>query len=143
MLRPAQVYPRPGSLASPIKEHELLLLFFFVPGLKLPRTLVFFARVEFYVYDRFLPRHLGSHTPFSEEACWVFSCFYNPPNSDMDYRIFFVRTWSCACVYTRGCSDTKESLHTKLTLRNKSLAERGDELTLTAANWIQIQRATD
>ncbi|KAK7094133.1 hypothetical protein V1264_007798 [Littorina saxatilis] len=52
----------------------------------------------------------------------------------MDYRIFSVRTWSCACVYTRGCSDTEESLHTKLTLRNKSLAERGDELTLTAAN---------
>ncbi|KAK7098846.1 hypothetical protein V1264_003070 [Littorina saxatilis] len=71
------------------------------------------------------------------------ACFYNPPNSDMDYRIFFVRTWSCACVYTRGCSDTEESLHTKLTLRNKSLAERGDELTLTAANWIQIQRAAD
>ncbi|KAK7110949.1 hypothetical protein V1264_014742 [Littorina saxatilis] len=55
----------------------------------------------------------------------------------MDYRIFFVRTWSCACVYTRGCSDTEESLHTKLTLRNKSLAERGDELTLTAANWMK------
>ena len=25
-------------------------------------------------------------------ACWVFSCFCNPPNSDMDYRIFNVRT---------------------------------------------------
>ena len=25
-------------------------------------------------------------------ACWVFSCFCNPPNSDMDYRIFIVRT---------------------------------------------------
>ena len=23
-------------------------------------------------------------------ACWVFSCFRNPPNSDMDYMIFIV-----------------------------------------------------
>ena len=39
-------------------------------------------------------------------ACWVFSCFHNPLNSDMDYRIFYVRTdvnaWGC----TRGCRDT-------------------------------------
>ena len=25
---------------------------------------------------------------------WVFLCFHNPPNSDIDYRIFNVRTWS-------------------------------------------------
>ena len=25
---------------------------------------------------------------------WVFSCFHNPPNSDLDYSIFNVRTWS-------------------------------------------------
>ena len=25
--------------------------------------------------------------------CAVFSCFHNPPNSDMDYRIFNVRTF--------------------------------------------------
>ena len=30
-------------------------------------------------------------------ACWVFSCFRKPPNSDMD-RIFNVRTWSFLCV---------------------------------------------
>lgn len=51
----------------------------------------------------FLPRHLGSHTPISEEACWVFSCFYNPPNSDIVYRIFSVRTWVlCLRVHTKG-----------------------------------------
>ena len=27
-------------------------------------------------------------------TCWVLSCFCNPPNSDMDYRIAIVRTWS-------------------------------------------------
>ena len=31
-------------------------------------------------------------------ACWVFSCFCNPLNSDMDYRIFNVHTWSFLCV---------------------------------------------
>ena len=25
-------------------------------------------------------------------ACWVLKCFQNPPNSDMDYRIFNART---------------------------------------------------
>ena len=31
---------------------------------------------------------LRSHT----SACWVLSCFRNPPNSDMDHMIFNVRT---------------------------------------------------
>ena len=34
----------------------------------------------------------------NESAWWVFSCFHNPPNSDMDYRIFNVRTWLFLCV---------------------------------------------
>ena len=25
-------------------------------------------------------------------ACWVVYCFHNPPNPDMDYRVFNVRT---------------------------------------------------
>ena len=35
-------------------------------------------------------------------ACWVFSCFRIPPNSDMGYRVFIVHTWSflCVCVQT-------------------------------------------
>ena len=35
---------------------------------------------------------------FVFSACWVFSCFSNPPNSDMDCRIFIVRRWSFSCV---------------------------------------------
>ena len=31
-------------------------------------------------------------------ACWVFSCFRNPPNTNMNYRIFNVCTWSFLCV---------------------------------------------
>ena len=33
----------------------------------------------------------SSAIPSPTIACWVFSCFRNPPNSDMDYRIFNVR----------------------------------------------------
>ena len=31
-------------------------------------------------------------------ACWLFLCFQNPLNSDMDYRIFNVHTWSFLCM---------------------------------------------
>ena len=33
-----------------------------------------------------------------KSACWVFSCFRNPRNSDINYRIFNVRVWSFLCV---------------------------------------------
>ena len=39
-------------------------------------------------------------------TCWVFECFHNPPNSDMNYKIFNVRTDVNACDCTRGCTDT-------------------------------------
>ena len=39
-------------------------------------------------------------------ACWVFQCFLNPPNSDMDYRIFNEHTGVNACDCTQGCMDT-------------------------------------
>ena len=39
-------------------------------------------------------------------ACWVFQCLHNPPNSDLDYRIFNVRTNVDACDCTRGGTDT-------------------------------------
>ena len=43
-------------------------------------------------------------------ACWVFSFFYNPQNSDMDYGIFDAHTDVRARDCTRGCADTvKES----------------------------------
>ena len=33
-----------------------------------------------------------------QSLCWVFSCSHNPPDSDMHYRIFNVRTRSFLCV---------------------------------------------
>ena len=50
-------------------------------------------------------------------ACWVFWCFCNPPNSDMDYRIFIVRAWSSACVHTLDLgltSHPKDGVHSAL-----------------------------
>ena len=40
-------------------------------------------------------------------ACWVCLRCCNPPNSDMNYRIFIVRTDVTARDCTRGCTDNK------------------------------------
>ena len=48
---------------------------------------------------------LGQSRYPAYDTCWVCLCFYNPPNSDMDYRIFSVRTDVSACDSTRGCAD--------------------------------------
>ena len=39
-------------------------------------------------------------------ACRVSECFHNPPNSDMGYGIFNVRTDANTCDCARGCTDT-------------------------------------
>ena len=47
-------------------------------------------------------------------ACWIFSCFRNPPNSDMDYRIFTVRTWSFLRMHIHtgvGHTDSESAQH--------------------------------
>ena len=36
------------------------------------------------------------------DACWLFYCFHNPPNSDMDHGIFNVRKDVNACDCTRA-----------------------------------------
>ena len=72
-------------------------------------------RIHFNVFiipfRKFGPPYLGKATaatraapPSPTSVCWVFSCFRNPPNSDMDYRIF-LRAYEIIlilCVYTRG-----------------------------------------
>ena len=55
-------------------------------------------------FGKFGPPYLGNTTaaraalPSPTSTCWVCSCFRKPPNSDMDYRTFNVRTWSYLCV---------------------------------------------
>ena len=67
----------------------------------------------------------------SKVACWVFSSFRNPPNSDMDYRIFNVRTWSFSCVrvqytHTGGWAHQQQVSTTIVTLTNLSCAPDAD-----------------
>ena len=59
------------------------------------------------------------------DACWVFQCFHNPPNSDMDHRIFYERTYFNACDCTQGGTDTLRESVLMLTLGEKSLAALG------------------
>ena len=76
---------------------------------------------------KFGPPHLGKAAvsaraalPSPTSACWVFSYFRNPPNSDMDNRILTcVRGHSCACVYTQELGTLTASRHNILT-RKKS-----------------------
>ena len=67
---------------------------------------------------------------------------HNPPNSDMDYRIFNARTDVNACDCTQGMyGHHKESLHWKLTLGEKSFAAPGNRtcvsgvLVRISTNW--------
>ena len=72
------------------------------------------------VHDRFPP--LGQpHSIFrGTSACWLFSCFHNPPNSDMDYKISNMRTWSfvCVCIHTGVGHTNSESAQPFLTRKN-------------------------
>ena len=47
------------------------------------------------------PAATESHYP-TYSSCWVFQFLHNPPNSDMDYRIFNMRTDVHACDCTRN-----------------------------------------
>ena len=45
------------------------------------------------------PPLVQPHSVFGgTSACWFVARFHNPSNSDKDYRIFNVRTWSFVCV---------------------------------------------
>ena len=59
-------------------------------------------------------------------ACWVCLCCHNPPNSDMDYRIFTVRTDFNACDYTRGCTDTERESALKVDFGKKIPCRTGE-----------------
>ena len=63
-------------------------------------------------------------------ACWVFECFHNPPNSEMDYWIFNVCTDVNACNCRQGCMDT---------VRESALkADSGRKIPCHNGEWICI-----
>ena len=59
-------------------------------------------------------------------ACWVFECFRNPPNSDMDNRIFNVRTGVNACDCARGCTNTVRVSALKIDTERKIPCRTGE-----------------
>ena len=73
-------------------------------------------------------------------AWWVFTCYHNPPNSDMDYKIFNVRTWSFLRVRIHtgvGHTDSESAQHVWLgqTLTNRSCAPDADGIR-TLSHWL-------
>ena len=59
-------------------------------------------------------------------ACWMFKCFHNPPNSDMDYRFFIVRGDVNACDFSRGSTDTERETALKVDSGRKIPCRTGE-----------------
>ena len=77
-------------------------------------------------------------------ACWVFRCFHNPPNSDMDFGTFNVRTDDNAYDCTWGCADKvrksalKDDSRRKIPCcaRESNLCQRFDDPMLYHLSYI-------
>ena len=67
-------------------------------------------------------------------ACWVCLCCHNPPNSDMDNRIFIVRTDVNACDCTRRCTNTESESVLKVD-SGKKIPFRTGEIEPASAAW--------
>ena len=77
-----------------------------------------------------------------QSVSWVFSCFRNPPKSDMSYRIFNVRMWSFLCVriHTRGLSTQTASQHNIFDsekLNNKNIVLLTGFEPQSFASWVR------
>ena len=72
-------------------------------------------------------------------ACWVLLCFHNLPNSDMDYKIFNMRTDVNACDCTRGCTDTVRESALKVDSGKKIPCRTGE---LNLPQWCAFNCAT-
>ena len=98
---------------------------------------------------------------YNFSACWLFWCFNNPPNSDMDYIIFNVSMWYfCMRIHTEDlglylwshikdfCGICTESDSCEISGRAQSLARNGHPsidrawLGLSRANIVVQLRAT-
>ena len=69
----------------------------------------------------------------------ISSCLCNPPNSDMDYRICSVRTWSFFCVtcaYTRGLGIPTASQHNIFDSEKLTIFSWAPDGIRTSVIWI-------
>ena len=60
------------------------------------------------------------------DACRVFQCFHNPPNSDKKYRIFNACTDVNASDCARGCRDTERESALKVDRERKVPCRTGE-----------------
>ena len=87
------------------------------------------------------PAATESHYP-SYGACQVFQCFHNPTNSDLDYRIFNVRTDVNACSCTWRCTETVRESALKGDSGRKIPCHIGESnLCQRCAGWMLHQRS--
>ena len=110
-------------------RHIIMLLVFFL------YTLLSFGKFQ---PPYLLKATAAKRAVLPTSTCWVFSRFCNPPNSDMGYRIFNVRTWSFLCVRIHtgvGHTGNESAQHFWLgkTLTNFSCAPDG---VRTSGLWI-------
>ena len=79
---PAEVLPQRSVLC---RKFFIYHLYYYI---------IFFHFIHFIIpFGKFGLPYLGTAAaraalPSPTSVCWVFLCFRNPPNSDMDYRIF-------------------------------------------------------
>ena len=83
-------------------------------------------------YDRFTLPNL--------RCMLVVRCCHNPPSSNMDNKIFNVRTDVHACDCTRGCADTVRESALKVDPERKSLAAPGNR---TCVSSVPARRCTN
>ena len=76
----------------------------------------------------------------TNDACWVFQCFYNPPSSDIDYGIFNVHSDVTACDCTRECRVLWESALKVDSGKKKLLAVPGN---WTCVSGVPVRRSAN
>ena len=78
-----------GGMCSIYCHMALVLAFMLLYSIS--KFLFFVHFVKYILLKKYVVLKCQTET-VNESACFVFLCFCNPPNSDMDYRIFNVRT---------------------------------------------------
>ena len=119
------------------RQNSILLLFFntFFNG-------IVQMGFQWFTYGKWMPAATKSRYP-TYGACWVFKCSHNP-NSDIDYRIFYVHIDVNACNCTWVCMDTVAEFALKVDshrgIKPASAACRSDALSIELhphpKNWL-------
>ena len=81
--------------------------------------------------------HSTALPSFVFSLCAIFSCFRNPPSSDIDYRIFNVRTFLCVRIHTGVGHTDKESAYLRCTYGGYLRCTYGGYLRCTYGGYLR------